>query len=125
MEIETLNVDPKHLNRSWYSNDYRQWIHKNKICFCGRTLKAQDGHLHHHRNTGGKTPLDQFLTPFCASCHYEIHASANNREKLYKRLNVSDEIIRGQCALMLCEYLVDMGQADWVLNTLAEIARET
>jgi len=104
------DVDPKHLNKWWKSEKFRAWIHKNKKCYCGHPLSNQAGWLHHHRNTGGKTPLDQLLTVFCSECHETLHYSASSKEAMYRRFGISDERVEQDCATNLLEYLISLDE---------------
>jgi len=118
------DVDPKHLNKWWKSEKFRAWIHKNKKCYCGHPLSNQAGWLHHHRNTGGKTPLDQLLTMFCSECHETLHYSGKSKEGLYRRLGIDDERIERDCAQNLLEYLFSLDGCNLAINGLTELVRE-
>lgn len=122
-DAQSLDLDPKHLNKWWKSDKYRKWLHINKKCYCGHPLRNQSGWLHHHRNTGGKTPLDQFLTVFCSECHETLHYSAKSKEGLYKRFGIDDERIERDCAQNMLEYLVSLDGCNLAINGLTELVR--
>lgn len=120
-----LNVDPKHANIVWESKRYRDFIQSHYTCYCGSPLSFQQGWLHHHRNTGGKTPLDQFLTRWCKECHEKIHATHKTKDGLYSKWKVSDESIEKDCVEMLFNYIRShLDSTNLLLNHLTQVAIE-
>lgn len=118
-----LLTNPKENDFTWKSEKYRSWILKTKNCYCGASLNGQNGHLHHHRHTGGNLPKDFYLTRFCATCHEKIHSSAKSKAEVYARTLLTDELLDMEVAKMLIEYIGTEKGWGIVLNALALVLK--